>query len=372
MQATSTPTATASRRSSPGYSFPRLPSAAVIPGERRTQHGLATSSSGPGSSAISVRAGCVHLSRRRQLPGRAGQPAGPRRWYRGQHHRAEALQCLWLPARLRRPHQRRGARVLRGGAAGHRDLHDAPLSAKRGAATGSAADEEERQRAGLRDRHHRAPAGLSGEEISGTATPTADKSSWHQHLPGDNVSIRRMNIGLRRRKHTEAVAICSTPLRLLGQGSRPGEAHRRGGLHRAGRPARRTGGHAWSRLLLRGRRGRRRRCGAATEDGQLAVVARKALELHLTPTPARTGTGPRTPARTAPRLATTAYCRVPTSGITSTWTAIPSPGYVQRLTRRDGRGGARRGALRAAGAARTAGQWPGWRLDVLDKHGHHR
>ena len=93
LRATSTPTATSPPKAScPATRFPRLPLSAFIPAERRTRNGqgrLRPAAAVPGDQR--VRARRVHLPRGRPLRGQPGQPPGPRRRHRCQHHRDQAV-----------------------------------------------------------------------------------------------------------------------------------------------------------------------------------------------------------------------------------------------------------------------------------------
>ena len=86
--------------------------------------------------------------------------------------------------------------------------------------------------------------------------------------------------------------------------------------------------------VLRGRRGRRRRAPPAGHRRRPARHRRpkSARAAALRPRHRRrTGTGPRTPSRTAPRPATTACCPTATSGTTSTSTATRVIDLLRRL-----------------------------------------
>ena len=321
----------------PGYSFPRLPLAAFIPGERRTRHGhgdyvqrprfLAISEFGPG--AFIYHEGARYQVDRVSLPARADgtgvnitelkrcnacgylhDTTTPTSVELCEHCGSGALDTMSQMMRLLSVKTRRRDRI--------------------------SADEEERQRAGheIVTTLRFVPHGVRAGQL--TSTVTADGEQLGTMTYGDTALIRRMNVGLRRRKHTEARGYLldthdgrwAKEADLEKHAAEEArierviphvEDHRNAlllhldpavppeqrmalmyALKRAIEavfqlesdelaveplPAR-TGDHAWSRLLFfeaaEGGAGVLRR--VATEDGQLAVVARKALELlHFDP-----------------------------------------------------------------------------------------
>jgi ATP-dependent helicase YprA (DUF1998 family)/very-short-patch-repair endonuclease len=321
----------------PGYSFPRLPLAAFIPGDRRTPHGqgdyvqrprfLAISEFGPGAfiyhegaryqvERVSLPASDdgadVHLTaiKRCQACGYLHESNAPTDVEFCQHCGSSSLDPMTQLMRLLSVKTRRRDRI--------------------------SADEEERQRAGhdivttLRFVPHGERAGQL------PSTVTVDGHELATMTYGDTALIRRMNVGLRRRKdpntrgylldtqdgrwakdadlvknetderriqlvipyvedhrnalllHLETSITAEQRMALMYALKRAIETVfqlESGELAVEPLPGR-TGDHAWSRLLFfeaaEGGAGVLRRL--ATEDGQLCIVARKALELlHFNP-----------------------------------------------------------------------------------------
>jgi hypothetical protein len=320
----------------PGYSFPRLPLAAFIPADRRTKTGqgdyvqrprfLAISEFGPG--AFIYHEGARYEVDRVSLPARedgAGvniteikrcnvcgylheNPIGIEFC---QHCGSGSLETLNQMMRLMSVKTRRRERI--------------------------SADEEERQRAGyeivttIRFMPHGERAGQVSSSV------TVDGAAVAAITYGDTALIRRMNIGLRRRKdkHVKGYLLDTLEGRwakeadlennVAGQDPRVrlvipyvedrrnaflmhldpaiGQDERMALMYALKRAIEavyqlesselaveplpgHTGDHAWSRLLFfeaaEGGAGVLRR--VATEDGQLRVVARKALQLlHFDP-----------------------------------------------------------------------------------------
>ncbi|MGV7254589.1 DEAD/DEAH box helicase [Mycobacterium kansasii] len=322
----------------PGYSFPRLPLAAFIPAERRTRSGqgdyvqrprfLAISEFGP--NAFIYHEGARYEVNRVSLPVRADgtgvniseikrcnrcgylhESNTPTSVEFCEHCGAGSLETMSQMMRLVSVKTRRRDRI--------------------------SADEEERQRAGheIVTTLRFVPHGVRAGQV--TSTITVDGTELGTMTYGDTALIRRMNVGLRRRKDKDVKGhILDTvdgqwakesDLDRNVHGDTPRfvrvvpyvEDHRNAllvhldpsitqeqrmavmyGLKRgieavfqlesselAVEPLPgNTGDHAWSRLLFfeaaEGGAGVLRR--VATEDGQLRIVARKALEiLHFDP-----------------------------------------------------------------------------------------
>jgi ATP-dependent helicase YprA (DUF1998 family) len=320
----------------PGYSFPRLPLAAFIPADRKTAHGqgdyvqrprfVAISEFGPG--AFIYHEGARYEVDRVSLPtSKEGGGVSITEIKRcnicGYLHENSAsvelcqlcgsasLETLTKMMRLMSVKTRRRDRI--------------------------SADEEERQRAGyeivtsIRFVPHGERAGQLNSII------TVDGTTVGTMTYGDTAQIRRMNVGLRRRKdkHIKGYLLDTIEGRwareadlaknIAGQDPRfrsvipyvedrrnalmveldpsISEDERRAGMYALKRAIEtiyqlesselaveplpgHTGDHAWSRLLFfeaaEGGAGVLRR--VATEDGQLGVIARKALELlHFNP-----------------------------------------------------------------------------------------
>lgn len=322
----------------PGYSFPRLPLAAFIPAERRTKNGqgdyvqrprfLAISEFGPG--AFIYHEGARYEVNRVSLPARDDgtgvniseikrcnhcgylhETNGPTSVETCEHCGAGSLETMDRMMRLVSVKTRRRDRI--------------------------SADEEERQRAGheIVTAVRFVPHGQHSGEL--TSTITVDGDELGTMVYGDTALIRRMNIGLRRRKDKntkghlldtlEGRWAREADLTKNTQGEIPRiqrvvpyvEDHRNAlllhldpsiptevrmaamyALKRAIEAVFQlesnelaveplpggTGDQAWSRLLFfeaaEGGAGVLRRL--ATEDGQIRTVARKALELlHFDP-----------------------------------------------------------------------------------------
>jgi ATP-dependent helicase YprA (DUF1998 family)/very-short-patch-repair endonuclease len=321
----------------PGYSFPRLPLAAFIPGDRRTAHGqgdyvqrprfLAISEFGPGAfiyhegaryqvERVSLPASDdgagVHLTaiKRCKVCAYLHESNTPTDVEFCQHCGASSLDPMTQLMRLMSVKTRRRDRI--------------------------SADEEERQRAGqeivttLRFVPHGERAGQLPSIV------TVDGQELATMTYGDTALIRRMNVGLRRRRdpntrgylldtqdgrwakdadlvknetderriqlvipyvedhrnalllHLDTSVTAEQRMALMFALKRAIEAvFQLESDELAVEPLPgRTGEHAWSRLLFfeaaEGGAGVLRRL--ATEDGQLRLVARKALELlHFNP-----------------------------------------------------------------------------------------
>ena len=320
----------------PGYSFPRLPLAAFIPADRRTKNGqgdyvqrprfLAISEFGPG--AFIYHEGARYEVDRVSLPAREDgsgvniteikrcnvcgylhdNPAGIELC---QHCGSGSLETLNQMMRLMSVKTRRRERI--------------------------SADEEERQRAGYEivTTIRFVPHGERAGQVSSSIT--VDGTTLGTITYGDTALIRRMNLGLRRRKdkHVKGYLLDTLEGRwakeadleknVAGQDPRvrlviPYVEDRRNALVLQLDPSTpqdermalmyalkraieavyqlesnelaveplpgHTGDHAWSRLLFfeaaEGGAGVLRR--VATEDGQLRIIARKALQLlHFDP-----------------------------------------------------------------------------------------
>ena len=320
----------------PGYSFPRLPLSAFIPADRKTKNGqgdyvqrprfVAISEFGPG--AFIYHEGARYEVDRVSLPTRDDgggvniteikrcnicgylheNTAGVELC---QHCGSGSLETLPTMMRLTAVKTRRRDRI--------------------------SADEEERQRAGyeLVTSIRFVPHGERAGQVS--ATITVDDTPLGTMTYGDTALIRRMNVGLRRRKdkHLKGYLLDTLEGRWAKEAdltkNTPGqeprirpvipyvedrrnammveldpsinEDQRRALMYALKRAIEtvyqlesselaveplpgHTGDHAWSRLLFfeaaEGGAGVLRR--VATEDGQLRLVARKALELlHFNP-----------------------------------------------------------------------------------------
>ena len=322
----------------PGYSFPRLPLAAFIPAERRTKNGqgdyvqrprfLAISEFGP--NAFIYHEGARYEVNRVSLPAREDgtgvniteikrctvcgylhESNTPTTVETCEHCGAGSLETMSQMMRLISVKTRRRDRI--------------------------SADEEERQRAGheIVTTLRFVPHGVRAGQL--TSSVTVDGAELGTMTYGDTALIRRMNVGLRRRKDKhikghlldilEGRWAKEADLAKNTQGEVPRirrvvpyvEDHRNAlllhldpsipqdrrmalmyALKRAVEAVfqlesnelaveplpGRTGDRAWSRLLFfeaaEGGAGVLRRL--ATEDGQIRVVARKALEiLHFDP-----------------------------------------------------------------------------------------
>ena len=320
----------------PGYSFPRLPLSAFIPADRKTKNGqgdyvqrprfVAISEFGPG--AFIYHEGARYEVDRVSLPTRDdGGGVNITEIKRCnicgylhenttgvelcEHCGSGSLETLPTMMRLTAVKTRRRDRI--------------------------SADEEERQRAGyeLVTSIRFVPHGERAGQISSTIT--VDDTPLGTMTYGDTALIRRMNVGLRRRKDKhlkgylldtlegrwakEADLTKNTPgqeprirpvipyvedrrnAMMVELDSSINEDQRRALMYALKRAIEtvyqlesselaveplpgHTGDHAWSRLLFfeaaEGGAGVLRR--VATEDGQLRVVARKALELlHFNP-----------------------------------------------------------------------------------------
>ncbi|MCX4093597.1 DEAD/DEAH box helicase [Nocardia sp. alder85J] len=185
----------------PGYSFPRLPLAAFIPAERRTRNGqgdyvqrprfLAISEFGPG--AFIYHEGARYEVNRVSLPAREDgtgvnitelqrcnhcgylhEGNGPTRNAMCEHCGGGSLETMDRMMRLVSVKTRRRDRI--------------------------SADEEERQRAGheIVTTLRFVPHGQRAGEL--TSTITVDDAELGTMTYGDTALIRRMNVGLRRRK----------------------------------------------------------------------------------------------------------------------------------------------------------------------------
>jgi very-short-patch-repair endonuclease len=185
----------------PGYSFPRLPLAAFIPAERRTRNGqgdyvqrprfLAISEFGPG--AFIYHEGARYEVNRVSLPAREDgtevhiteikrcnhcgylhESNGPTSVVTCEHCGAASLETLDSMMRLVSVKTRRRDRI--------------------------SADEEERQRAGheIVTAVRFVPHGERSGELTSTITVDGDELGTMTY--GDTALIRRMNVGLRRRK----------------------------------------------------------------------------------------------------------------------------------------------------------------------------
>jgi hypothetical protein len=320
----------------PGYSFPRLPLAAFIPADRKTAHGqgdyvqrprfVAISEFGP--NAFIYHEGARYEVDRVSLPA-ADDGAGvsiteiKRCNVCGYLHEnsrsvelcqlcgSTSLEIMTTMMRLMSVKTRRRDRI--------------------------SADEEERQRAGYEivTSIRFVPHGERAGQL--TSTITVDGDTVGTMTYGDTAQIRRMNVGLRRRKDKDKKGYLLDTLEgrwareadiaknIAGQDRRVREVipyvedrrnalmveldasitedERRAGMYALKRAIEtiyqlesselaveplpsRTGDHAWSRLLFfeaaEGGAGVLRRL--ATEDGQLRIIARKALELmHFDP-----------------------------------------------------------------------------------------
>ncbi|ODR08035.1 DEAD/DEAH box helicase [Mycolicibacillus koreensis] len=319
----------------PGYSFPRLPLSAFIPAERRTRHGegdfiqrprfIAINEFGPG--AFIYHEGARYQVTRVSLPARedgtgvsiteikrcdtCGYLHDSTTVDLCQHCGSASLDTMSNMMRLLSVKTRRRDRI--------------------------SADEEERQRAGheIVTSIRFVPHGERAGQL--TSTISADGSPLGTMTYGDTALIRRMNVGLRRRKkkeirghvldtvdgrwcseadlannvhgeapryqrviphvedHRNALLLHLDPSIPTEQRMAAAYALKRGietvyqledsELATEALPSN-TGDHAWSRLLFfeaaEGGAGVLRRL--ATEDGQLRQVARKALEiLHFDP-----------------------------------------------------------------------------------------
>jgi very-short-patch-repair endonuclease len=322
----------------PGYSFPRLPLAAFIPAERRTKNGqgdyvqrprfLAISEFGPG--AFIYHEGARYEVDRVSLPARDDgtgvniteikrcnvcgylhESNAPTSVEACEHCGSSSLETMSQLMRLISVKTRRRDRI--------------------------SADEEERQRAGheIVTTLRFVPHGVRAGQL--TSTVTVDGSELGTMTYGDTALIRRMNVGLRRRKekHIKGYLLDTLDGRWAKEADLTKNTH--GEVPRIQRvvpyvedhrnalilnldpsvtvdermalmyalkraieavfqlesnelaveplPSQ-TGDHAWSRLLFfeaaEGGAGVLRRL--ATEDGQLRLVARKALEiLHFDP-----------------------------------------------------------------------------------------
>lgn len=321
----------------PGYSFPRLPLAAFIPGERRTQHGqgdyvqrprfLAISEFGPG--AFIYHEGARYEVDRVTLPARTDgtgvNVTGLKRCRRcGYLHDADTPTSVEV------------CEHCGFGALDPMNKMMRLLSVKTRRRDRISADEEERQRAGhdIVTSLRFVPHGVRAGQL--TSTITADGAQLGTMTYGDTALIRRMNVGLRRRKdpdvrgylldtqegrwakeadlekyaaeegridrvvpyvedHRNALLLHLDPSYSKEQRMAAMYALKRAieavyqlesdELAVEPLPGR-TGDHAWSRLLFfeaaEGGAGVLRR--VATEDGQLRLVGRKALELlHFDP-----------------------------------------------------------------------------------------
>lgn len=322
----------------PGYSFPRLPLSAFIPAERRTRNGegdfiqrprfLAISEFGPG--AFIYHEGARYEVNRVSLPARADgtgvniteikrcQRCGylhecntPTNVEFCEHCGAGSLDTMSEMMRLLAVKTRRRDRI--------------------------SADEEERQRAGheIVTTLRFVPHGVRAGQL--TSSITVDGQELGTMTYGDTALIRRMNVGLRRRKdkdirghvldtvegrwcnesdlaknvhgeapryirvipyvedHRNALVLHLDPSISIEQRMAAMYALKRGieavyqleSSELAVEPLPgNTGDHAWSRMLFfeaaEGGAGVLRR--VATEDGQLRDIARKALEiLHFDP-----------------------------------------------------------------------------------------
>lgn len=322
----------------PGYSFPRLPLSAFIPAERRTRNGegdfiqrprfLAISEFGPG--AFIYHEGARYEVNRVSLPARADGTGvniteikrcsrcgylhecnTPTSVEFCEHCGAGSLDTMSEMMRLLAVKTRRRDRI--------------------------SADEEERQRAGheIVTTLRFVPHGVRAGQLSSSIT--VDDEQLGTMTYGDTALIRRMNVGLRRRKakDTRGHVLDTVEGRWCSESDLANNVHgearrymrvipyvedhrnalvlhldpsipteqRMAALYALKRAIEavyqlesselaveplpsNTGDHAWSRLLFfeaaEGGAGVLRR--VATEDGQLRNVARKALEiLHFDP-----------------------------------------------------------------------------------------
>jgi ATP-dependent helicase YprA (DUF1998 family)/very-short-patch-repair endonuclease len=321
----------------PGYSFPRLPLAAFIPGERRTQHGqgdyvqrprfLAISEFGPG--AFIYHEGARYEVDRVTLPARSD----------GSGINVTALKRCRRCGYLHDAETPTPAEICEHcGFESLDPMHQMMrlLSVKTRRRDRISADEEERQRAGheIVTALRFVPHGVRAGQL--TSTITEDGAQLGIMTYGDTALIRRMNVGLRRRKNPDVRGYLLDTQEgrwakeadiekyaaedgriqrvvpyvedhrnalLLHLDRSYGEEQRMAAMYALKRAIEavyqlesdelaaeplpgRTGDHGWSRLLFfeaaEGGAGVLRR--VATEDGQLRLVARKALELlHFDP-----------------------------------------------------------------------------------------
>lgn len=323
----------------PGYSFPRLPLSAFIPAQRRTRHGegdfiqrprfIAISEFGPG--AFIYHEGARYQVDRVSLPARADNTGV---------NVSEIKRCNHC-GYLHESNTPTSVEFCQHCGAGSLDVMSQMmrlLSVKTRRRDRISADEEERQRAGheIVTTLRFVPHGVRAGQL--TATITADDGQQLGTMTyGDTALIRRMNVGQRRRKDKDVrgYVLDTVDGRWAKEadlaGNVTGEAprylrvipyvedHRNAlvlhldpaisteqrmaamyGLKRGIETVYQlesselaveplpgnTGDHAWSRLLFyeaaEGGAGVLRRL--ATENGELAKVARKALELlHFDP-----------------------------------------------------------------------------------------
>ncbi|MGH3970050.1 MAG: helicase-related protein, partial [Mycobacterium sp.] len=322
----------------PGYSFPRLPLSAFIPAERRTRNGegdfiqrprfLAISEFGPG--AFIYHEGARYEVNRVSLPARAD----------GTGVNITEIKRCNLCGYLHESNTPTSVEFCEHCGGGSLDTMSQMmrlLSVKTRRRDRISADEEERQRAGheIITTLRFVPHGVRAGQLTSTISVGGEELGTMTY--GDTALIRRMNVGLRRRKdkdvrghgldtvegrwcneadlaknvhgeapryiriipyvedHRNALVLHLDPSITTEQRMAAMYALKRGieaiyqleSSELAVEPLPgNTGDHAWSRLLFfeaaEGGAGVLRR--VATEDGQLRTVARKALEiLHFDP-----------------------------------------------------------------------------------------
>lgn len=320
----------------PGYSFPRLPLAAFIPADRKTTHGQGDYVQRPRFVAISEfgpNAFIYHEGARYEVD----RVSLPTRDDGGGVSITEIKRCNICGYLHENPASVELCQLCGSGSLETLTKMMRLMSVKTRRRDRISADEEERQRAGYEivTSIRFVPHGERAGQV--TSTITVDGTTVGAMTYGDTALIRRMNVGLRRRKdkHVKGYLLDTLEGRWAREADlaknvegqdpriRPvipyvedrrnammveldpsiSEDERRALMYALKRAVEtiyqlesselaveplpgHTGDHAWSRLLFfeaaEGGAGVLRR--VATEDGQLATVARKALELlHFNP-----------------------------------------------------------------------------------------
>ena len=320
----------------PGYSFPRLPLAAFIPADRKTAHGQGDYVQRPRFVAISEfgpNAFIYHEGTRYE----ADRVSLPTSEDGGGVSITEIKRCNICGYLHENSNSVELCQLCGSGSLDTLNRMMRLMSVKTRRRDRISADEEERQRAGYEivTSIRFVPHGQRAGQL--TSTITVDGDTIGTMTYGDTAQIRRMNVGLRRRKdkHVRGYLLDTLEGRwakeadllknIEGQDPRIrqvipyvedrrnammveldasiSEDERRAGMYALKRAIEtlyqlesselaveplpgHSGDHAWSRLLFfeaaEGGAGVLRR--VATEDGQLRLIARKALEiLHFDP-----------------------------------------------------------------------------------------